>query len=77
MVSASVQHFVVAGGVAANQVLRFELTKLCTKNNLQFIAPPINLCTDNAAMIAWAGLERFLKGYRSDLDVSPLPRWPL
>lgn len=67
----------VAGGVAANQQLRAGLETLCAKTNTVFIAPPLNLCTDNAAMIAWAGLERFRLGYRDDFTLSARPRWPL
>ena len=70
-------HLVVAGGVAANQYLRGRLNDLAIKKGRQFIAPPMGLCTDNAAMIAWAGLERFKAGFRSDLDEAPRPRWPL
>ncbi len=77
MLSAPVDHFVVAGGVAANQALRSQLSNLCQQRHLTFVAPPISLCTDNAAMIAWAGLERFSMGYKSDLDIGPRPRWPL
>ncbi len=69
---------VVAGGVAANQVLRATLQELCNKNGFDFIAPPLQLCTDNAAMIAWAGAERFAAGLPADgLDVAPRSRWPL
>jgi len=69
---------VVAGGVAANKALRQTLLDLCAKNRFDFIAPPIRLCTDNAVMIAWAGLERMAAGLPADpLDVQPRSRWPL
>ncbi|WP_029014064.1 tRNA (adenosine(37)-N6)-threonylcarbamoyltransferase complex transferase subunit TsaD [Niveispirillum irakense] len=68
---------VVAGGVAANQILRARLTKLCAKRKFDFVAPPLNLCTDNGAMIAWAGLERLRLGLTDSLDFAPRPRWPL
>ncbi len=67
----------VAGGVAANQQLRTTLETVCADNNVHFTAPPLNLCTDNAAMIAWAGLERFRLGHRDDFTLSARPRWPL
>ena len=69
--------FVVAGGVAANKSIRTALQTLSRQKGVQFIAPPISLCTDNAAMIAWAGVERFNKGDFDDLDFLPKPRWPL
>ena len=69
---------VVAGGVAANQVLRSTLQTLCAQSGFEFIAPPLSLCTDNAAMIAWAGAERLAAGMAADgLDVAPRSRWPL
>jgi len=68
---------VVAGGVAANQALRARLQALAARNGLDFVAPPLALCTDNAAMIAWAGLERLRAGQSDDLAFKPLPRWPL
>ncbi|WP_075291654.1 tRNA (adenosine(37)-N6)-threonylcarbamoyltransferase complex transferase subunit TsaD [Pararhizobium arenae] len=69
---------VVAGGVAANQALRATLQSLCDTNGFRFIAPPLQLCTDNAAMIAWAGAERMAAGLPSDdLTVAPRSRWPL
>jgi len=69
---------VVAGGVAANAELRATLQALCDKNRFRFIAPPMALCTDNAAMIAWAGLERMAVGLSADdLSVAPRSRWPL
>jgi N6-L-threonylcarbamoyladenine synthase len=69
---------VVAGGVAANQQIRRTLQELCDKNGFRFIAPPLQLCTDNAAMIAWAGLERMAEGLEpDDFDVQPRSRWPL
>lgn len=71
------QHVVVAGGVAANQHLRDRLQTLCAQENLNFVAPPLKLCTDNAAMIAWAGLEHFRVGKRDTLDTIPRARWPL
>ncbi|PLU27718.1 tRNA (adenosine(37)-N6)-threonylcarbamoyltransferase complex transferase subunit TsaD [Sinorhizobium medicae] len=68
---------VVAGGVAANQALRQTLQSLCDEHGFRFVAPPLSLCTDNAAMIAWAGAER-LAGLPADgLDVAPRSRWPL
>ncbi len=70
--------FVVAGGVAANEYLRAELKTLVEDNNMSFHAPPLSLCTDNGAMIAWAGMERFLKNPKiDDHDISPRARWPL
>lgn len=68
---------VVAGGVAANTAIRNALETLASKHDLPFIAPPLKLCTDNAAMIAWAGLERHALGQNDPLDVSARPRWPL
>ncbi|MBB4186885.1 N6-L-threonylcarbamoyladenine synthase [Sinorhizobium terangae] len=69
---------VVAGGVAANQELRATLQELCDRNGFRFVAPPLQLCTDNAAMIAWAGAERLAAGLAADgLDVAPRSRWPL
>ncbi len=68
---------VVAGGVAANQYLRAELAALAAKECFKFVAPPPKLCTDNAAMIAWAGIERLRLGLIDGLDFAPRPRWPL
>jgi N6-L-threonylcarbamoyladenine synthase len=68
---------VVAGGVAANKVLRGALEDTATKNGLDFVAPPLGLCTDNAAMVAWAGIERLRLGMTDSLDVAARPRWPL
>ncbi len=68
---------VVAGGVAANQVLRARLQDLAAERGTRLIAPPLNLCTDNAAMIGWAALERLALGLSDPLDFAPRPRWPL
>ncbi len=68
---------VVAGGVAANQTLRQVLAALAREQGTELVAPPLGLCTDNAAMIAWAGLERLRLGERSPLDFKVRPRWPL
>ncbi len=68
---------VVAGGVAANQAIRGALQDLAAKHDLRFVAPPLWLCTDNAAMIAWAGAERYAAGLFDPLDVPARARWPL
>lgn len=68
---------VVAGGVAANAAMRAALARLAGEHGLRFVAPPPALCTDNAAMIAWAGGERLAAGWRDPLDVAARPRWPL
>lgn len=68
---------VVAGGVAANAAMRGALETLAEESGLHFVAPPPALCTDNAAMIAWAGGERLAAGYRDPLDAAARPRWPL
>jgi N6-L-threonylcarbamoyladenine synthase len=69
--------FVVAGGVAANERLRSNLTTLCEAKGFTFHAPPPALCGDNAAMIAWAGAERLAHGLVDPLDAPVRPRWPL
>ena len=68
---------VVAGGVAANRTIRAALEGLAAEHDLRFVAPPLWLCTDNAAMIGWAGAERFAAGLTDPLDVAARPRWPL
>ena len=68
---------VVAGGVAANRTIRTALEEVANQRGLPFSAPPPELCTDNAAMIAWAGLELFEQGRSDPLDISAKPRWPL
>ncbi len=72
---------VVAGGVAANKAVRGALEQLAASHDMRFVAPPLALCTDNAAMIAWAGCERLIAegtDFRGDpLDLKARPRWPL
>jgi len=68
---------VVAGGVAANTALRAALTAAAAKQGFVFVVPPVRLCTDNGAMIAWAGLERFRLGLVDGPGFAPRPRWPL
>ncbi|TAE31549.1 MAG: tRNA (adenosine(37)-N6)-threonylcarbamoyltransferase complex transferase subunit TsaD [Candidatus Kapaibacterium sp.] len=73
-----VRAFVVAGGVAANGAIRQGLQHLSERASLPFVAPPMHLCTDNATMIAWAGLERIRRGIApSNLDFEPKARWSL
>ena len=68
---------VVAGGVAKNSAIRNAMEDLAKKHNIVFAAPPMNLCTDNGAMIAWAGIENYLVGNIVHEPVAPRPRWPL
>jgi N6-L-threonylcarbamoyladenine synthase len=68
---------VAAGGVAANQVLRKALQRVAVEAGIELVAPPLALCTDNGAMIAWAGAERLALGLTDPLDVAPRARWPL
>ncbi len=70
---------VVAGGVAANAAIRQTLDDLCRSQGFALVAPPLKLCGDNAAMIAWAGLERLEAGltHANALAFAPRPRWPL
>ena len=72
-----VNALVVAGGVAANGAIRAALQHLAAGHDLRFVAPPLWLCTDNAAMIAWAGAERLAAGLTDPLDVAARARWPL
>ncbi|AQS46727.1 tRNA (adenosine(37)-N6)-threonylcarbamoyltransferase complex transferase subunit TsaD [Thioclava nitratireducens] len=69
--------FAVAGGVAANQAIRAGLETVSQEMGAEFVAPPLKLCTDNAAMIAWAGIERFRSGAQDGMDLVARPRWPL
>jgi N6-L-threonylcarbamoyladenine synthase len=70
---------VVAGGVAANATVRATLEALCARRGFAFVAPPMNLCTDNAAMIAWAAIERIRAGLADadSMHFAPRSRWPL
>ncbi len=69
--------FAVAGGVAANMAIRDVLETVSAEFGTRFVAPPLRFCTDNAAMIAWAGIERFRAGTRDDMTLAARPRWPL
>lgn len=67
----------VAGGVAANESLRVALQRVAAEAGATFLAPPLRLCTDNAAMIAWAGIEAYRAGRRDGMELAARPRWPL
>jgi N6-L-threonylcarbamoyladenine synthase len=67
----------VAGGVAANGLVRSELQSVAAQHGFSFHAPPLKYCTDNAAMIALAGAERLAAGFSDGLDAVARPRWPL
>jgi len=73
----SAKKLVIAGGVAANRYIFSHLENWAKKRGMEVIAPPIKLCTDNAAMIAWAGLEKFRLGMFDDLNFKPKARWEL
>jgi N6-L-threonylcarbamoyladenine synthase len=75
--SEEISGFAVAGGVAANTELRAALETLSAKHGIPFVAPPLALCTDNAAMIAYAGAEKFAVEGADDLTLTARPRWPL
>lgn len=68
---------VVAGGVASNGAIRTALTQAADARGFQMVAPPVRLCTDNAVMVAWAGLERLRLGWTDGIGFAPRPRWPL
>ena len=70
-------NFVAAGGVASNSVIRGGLAELASEEGFALSVPPASLCTDNGAMVAWAGLERFSLGLTDQFDAPPLARWPL
>lgn len=71
------KNIVIAGGVAANKYLNNKLQNLAKNHNLKFTAPPLSLCTDNAAMIAWAGYENYKQNGTTPLNFRPRPRWAL
>lgn len=77
VISVAPKTLVVAGGVAKNSAIRASMEKLAAEKNMQFAAPPMNLCTDNGAMIAWAGLENYRCGKIVKEPIAPRPRWPL
>lgn len=74
---ASPKTLVVAGGVAKNSAIRAAMENLAARHDMLFAAPPMNLCTDNGAMIAWAGIENYRLGRIVREPVAPRPRWPL
>jgi N6-L-threonylcarbamoyladenine synthase len=78
--SVSVNTLVVSGGVASNPFLRYYLSAVLQARGyeaVERIFPPVELCTDNAAMIAWAGIEMYEAGYRTDLGVLPVKTWSM
>lgn len=77
VIAAKPKTLVVAGGVAKNSAVRAAMEKLAADNGMLFAAPPMSLCTDNGAMIAWAGLENYRIGNIVREPVAPRPRWPL
>ena len=69
--------FIVAGGVAANETIRKNLSALSNEMGFETIYPDFKFCGDNAAMIAWAGIQRFKKNMIDDVNISAKSRWPL
>ena len=72
-----ISNLVLAGGVAANQYFRERLRACAQERGLSLITPPVHLCTDNGAMIAWAGVEHLRRRFVGSLSFAPRPRWPL
>ena len=70
-------HLIVCGGVSANTTIRTALETLTQGHNMVLNAPPLDLCGDNGAMIAWAGIERLKRGQNDPMDFAAKPRWPL
>lgn len=68
---------VISGGVAANKTIRTALKSVCAERDISFSVPPIEYCTDNAAMVAWLGIEKYKNQQLDDLSFVPRPRWPL
>ena len=68
---------IIAGGVAANAAIRARLTGIAARRRKTLIAPPLRLCTDNAVMVAWAGIERLRAGLVDEISAPCRPRWPL
>jgi N6-L-threonylcarbamoyladenine synthase len=75
--SPNARFMVVAGGVAANAAIRAAVAKVAEAHGFVLVAPPVRLCTDNAVMVAWTGVERLRLGLIDELDFAPRPRWPL
>jgi N6-L-threonylcarbamoyladenine synthase len=71
------KYFAVAGGVAANTIIKQKLEDVSQKHNFTLFSPPLKYCTDNAAMIAWAGIERYSVGLIDDMTLVARPRWPI
>lgn len=77
VIAAAPKTLVVAGGVAKNSAIRAAMERLAAAHGIVFAAPPMNLCTDNGAMIAWAGIENYRLGRIVHSPIAPRPRWPL
>ncbi|MGL1922457.1 MAG: tRNA (adenosine(37)-N6)-threonylcarbamoyltransferase complex transferase subunit TsaD [Hyphomicrobiales bacterium] len=73
----SPQNLIIAGGVAANKAIAQKLTELGANHGFNLVVPPSNLCTDNGAMIAWAGITQYMQGNVNNLTAPPRARWPL
>ena len=71
------RNVVVSGGVAANNLIREKIEYIVKKKKKLIFFPPPNLCTDNGAMVAWAGYELYKKGITTNLNIKAKPRWPL
>ena len=72
-----IENLIIAGGVSANKFLISKLEIFAQKNNLKIVAPPLKLCTDNASMIAWVGIEKLQNNLVDNLNFAPKARWNL